>query len=161
MTCPCGSGKTLEQCCGPYLAGERWPSTAVDLMRARYAAFASGKVDFILESHDPSSRGEIDRNLIEQWSTRSQWNGFEVLEVVQGGENDEQGSVEFIARYSIDGKDQEHHELATFSKVDGKWFFVDGLVAGAGTFRREAPKVGRNDPCPCGSGKKFKKCCGG
>jgi hypothetical protein len=26
--------------------------------------------------------------------------------------------------------------------------------------RREAPKVGRNDPCPCGSGKKFKKCCG-
>ena len=28
------------------------------------------------------------------------------------------------------------------------------------TFRREAPKVGRNDPCPCGSGKKFKRCCG-
>jgi hypothetical protein len=28
-------------------------------------------------------------------------------------------------------------------------------------FVREAPKVGRNDPCPCGSGKKFKKCCGG
>jgi preprotein translocase subunit SecA len=28
------------------------------------------------------------------------------------------------------------------------------------TFRREAPKVGRNDPCSCGSGKKYKKCCG-
>jgi hypothetical protein len=28
------------------------------------------------------------------------------------------------------------------------------------TFRREGPKVGRNDPCPCGSGRKFKKCCG-
>lgn len=28
------------------------------------------------------------------------------------------------------------------------------------TFHRESPKVGRNDPCPCGSGKKFKKCCG-
>jgi uncharacterized protein YecA (UPF0149 family) len=26
--------------------------------------------------------------------------------------------------------------------------------------RRTEPKVGRNDPCPCGSGKKFKKCCG-
>jgi uncharacterized protein YecA (UPF0149 family) len=25
---------------------------------------------------------------------------------------------------------------------------------------RETPKVGRNDPCPCGSGRKFKKCCG-
>lgn len=30
----------------------------------------------------------------------------------------------------------------------------------ATTMRREHPKVGRNDPCPCGSGKKFKKCCG-
>lgn len=31
---------------------------------------------------------------------------------------------------------------------------------GIGTIRRDAPKVGRNDPCPCGSGKKFKQCCG-
>jgi preprotein translocase subunit SecA len=28
------------------------------------------------------------------------------------------------------------------------------------TVRRTAPKVGRNDPCPCGSGKKYKQCCG-
>ena len=28
------------------------------------------------------------------------------------------------------------------------------------TFRRDHEKIGRNDPCPCGSGKKFKKCCG-
>jgi uncharacterized protein YecA (UPF0149 family) len=27
------------------------------------------------------------------------------------------------------------------------------------TVRRETPKIGRNDPCPCGSGKKYKKCC--
>ncbi|MCI8991477.1 MAG: SEC-C domain-containing protein [Eubacterium sp.] len=30
----------------------------------------------------------------------------------------------------------------------------------AGTVRREGKKIGRNDPCPCGSGKKYKKCCG-
>ena len=30
----------------------------------------------------------------------------------------------------------------------------------SGTIRREEPKIGRNDPCPCGSGKKYKKCCG-
>ena len=28
------------------------------------------------------------------------------------------------------------------------------------TVRNEGPKIGRNDPCPCGSGKKYKKCCG-
>ena len=31
---------------------------------------------------------------------------------------------------------------------------------GTQTVRRDEPKVGRNDPCPCGSGKKFKQCCG-
>ncbi|MDR1934863.1 MAG: UPF0149 family protein [Candidatus Accumulibacter sp.] len=31
---------------------------------------------------------------------------------------------------------------------------------GAGTIRNESPKAGRNDPCPCGSGRKFKHCCG-
>jgi preprotein translocase subunit SecA len=40
-----------------------------------------------------------------------------------------------------------------------------GAFRGAGhkkdvSFKREKPKVGRNDPCPCGSGKKYKKCCG-
>lgn len=34
------------------------------------------------------------------------------------------------------------------------------LADSASTFRRSIPKVGRNDPCPCGSGKKFKHCCG-
>jgi uncharacterized protein YecA (UPF0149 family) len=35
-----------------------------------------------------------------------------------------------------------------------------GAVAAADTFVREGDKVGRNDPCPCGSGKKYKKCHG-
>jgi len=33
-------------------------------------------------------------------------------------------------------------------------------TANAETVVRAEDKVGRNDPCPCGSGKKFKKCCG-
>ena len=35
-----------------------------------------------------------------------------------------------------------------------------GEAAKPQTIRRDAEKVGRNDPCPCGSGKKYKKCCG-
>ncbi|MCC6785156.1 MAG: YchJ family protein [Planctomycetes bacterium] len=160
MNCPCGSGSAFEQCCGPYLSGERWPDSAATLMRARYTAFATGNVDFILGSHDPATRDELDRNLIEQWSKQSEWHGFDVIDVQKGGVDDEEGSVEFIARYAIQGKEQEHHELATFAKVDGNWYFIDGLVAGQATYRREVPKIGRNDPCACGSGKKFKKCCG-
>lgn len=40
--------------------------------------------------------------------------------------------------------------------VDGGRLFPQKVE----TYRRDQPKVGRNDPCPCGSGKKFKKCCG-
>ena len=32
-------------------------------------------------------------------------------------------------------------------------------VHGQDPYRRETPKIGRNEPCPCGSGKKYKKCC--
>jgi uncharacterized protein YchJ len=37
-----------------------------------------------------------------------------------------------------------------------------GVTARGGvkTVKREKAKVGRNEPCPCGSGKKYKKCCG-
>jgi uncharacterized protein len=34
------------------------------------------------------------------------------------------------------------------------------LFSNTATVRRVTPKIGRNDPCPCGSGKKFKQCCG-
>ena len=69
------------------------------------------------------------------------------------------GRPEFVARYRTKGELQEHHEIATFVKEEGRWYFLDATTPAAETFVREAPKVGRNDPCPCGSGKKFKKCC--
>ena len=36
---------------------------------------------------------------------------------------------------------------------------MDRVISASGPLRRAAAKVGRNDPCPCGSGKKYKKCC--
>ena len=54
----------------------------------------------------------------------------------------------------------QHHERAEFSRIDGRWFYIDGEMIKAKPVVREAPKVGRNEPCPCGSGKKYKKCCG-
>ncbi|MBE6708609.1 MAG: preprotein translocase subunit SecA, partial [Ruminococcaceae bacterium] len=37
---------------------------------------------------------------------------------------------------------------------------TQGVATPGRTFVNNSPKVGRNDPCPCGSGKKYKKCCG-
>jgi SEC-C motif domain protein len=68
--------------------------------------------------------------------------------------------VEFVARYRMGGAEHAHHERATFQRHDGRWYFEDGDIVKARPVVREAPKVGRNEPCPCGSGKKFKKCHG-
>ena len=76
MTCPCGLGESLETCCGPYLKHEKKPPTAEALMRARYTAYATGDVDFIVESHDPDRKGEVDRKNTEAWAKQSEWLGL-------------------------------------------------------------------------------------
>lgn len=160
MQCPCGSGSTLDACCGLVIADLSRAETAEQLMRSRYTAFATHEVDHIMASHDPANRGELDRNSTEEWSKRAEWLGFELVGVEAGGKDDEEGTVEFIARYRFKGDELAHHEVASFRKVDGQWYFVDGEMAKHETFERTTAKVGRNEPCPCGSGKKYKKCCG-
>jgi SEC-C motif-containing protein len=75
------------------------------------------------------------------------------------GQNGAIGTVEFVARYRQGGKVFAHHEQASFRKADGRWLYVDGTI-NPKPAQRFAAKVGRNDPCPCGSGQKYKKCCG-
>ncbi len=160
MQCPCGSGHTYEECCGPYIEGKKKPETAEALMRSRYTAFATQAVDYILDTHDPSNRGDLDRNSTAEWSKRAEWLGFELLNAEGGGGGDDEGKIEFVARYRFKGDELAHHETATFRKHEGVWYFVDGEMATHETFVRTTAKVGRNEPCPCGSGKKYKKCCG-
>jgi SEC-C motif domain protein len=160
LTCPCGKGESLETCCGPFLDGSKIPQTAEELMRSRYTAFAVGNVDYILETHDPDRRGEIDRNNTEAWSKQSEWLGFELVSSEHGGPSDDAGVIEFIAKYRAKGVTISHRERSVFRKQNGRWWFVDGQMVNGPPVRREGPRVGRNDPCPCGSGKKYKKCHG-
>lgn len=129
-------------------------------MRARYTAFVIGDVDFILNSHHPKTRDEVNREGIEEWSRKSEWLGLTILGTEAGGEKDSQGIVDFSARYKAEGKEQDHRERSLFEREKGRWMFVDAAALPAEPLRRSEPKVGRNDPCPCGSGKKHKKCCG-
>ncbi len=159
MTCVCGKGESTETCCLPVIRGERKPDTAEELMRARYAAYALGEIDFIMASHDPDRIGEVDRDNTETWSKQSKWLGLEIVATEKGGEDDDTGFVEFLARFKIKGVTVPHHERAEFRRHNGRWVFVDGKELNAPQ-KRDAPRIGRNDPCVCGSGKKYKKCCG-
>lgn len=154
--CPCGSGRSLDACCGPHLSGEKPAPTAEALMRSRYSAFATGNIAYLEETLLPETRDDFDRDEARQWSENSEWTGLEIRSTTAGREGDEDGIVEFVAHFTMGGKAHIHHETSRFVRRDDRWWYVDGTM---GPPPRKAPKVGRNDPCPCGSGKKYKKCC--
>ncbi len=159
--CPCGSGMEYAECCEKIITGAGKAQTPESLMRARYSAYVKGEVDFIIDSTHADTRAENDRKEIENWSKSAEWISLQILNTGAGTEDPENtGFVEFIASYGDRGIKLEHHELAEFRKVKDEWFFYDGKLVAQRPFVRMDPKVGRNDPCPCGSGKKFKKCCG-
>ena len=132
--------------------------TAEELMRARYHAYETCDMEFIKESHDPDNTEGIDWAECEKWARESQWLGLEIISTTKGGEDDKDGIVEFKATYIENGKTIVHHERSYFIKKNGVWFYQKWLPITS--TRINENKVGRNDPCPCGSGKKYKKCCG-
>ncbi|WP_158045624.1 YchJ family protein [Skermanella pratensis] len=155
--CYCKSGRAFDDCCGPYLAGTAAAPTAEALMRSRYSAFATANVDYLESSLLPETRGDFSRADTEQWARSSEWTGLEVRSTTDGGEGDTEGFVEFVAHFTMQGKPNVHHETGRFARRDDRWYYVDGIM---GPRPRVAAKIGRNDPCPCGSGKKYKKCHG-
>ena len=158
--CPCGSELEYKECCEVYHLGSKTPETAEKLMRARYSAFAKNQIKFISESHKPGTT-DFNEKEATDWATSSTWKKLEIVKTEQGQENQTNGVVEFKAHYvDRDKKDIVHHEIATFSKAEDKWFYDEGQIVGHQPLTRATEKVGRNEPCPCGSGKKFKKCCG-
>jgi SEC-C motif-containing protein len=157
--CPCGSGASFAGCCEPIIKGTRESETAEELMRARYSAFVTHDIDFIVASTHTRSRKEIDLDFIREWSETSTWLGLEIFETKQV--NDNKAFVSFEARFTTQaGEDQRHREKSLFEREKGEWKFVTGDEMKNPTVRYETPPPGRNDPCPCGSGKKYKKCHG-
>lgn len=158
--CPCGTESGFDRCCGPLLGGERTAETAEELLRSRYTAFTLHDIDYVERTTHPEGLEDFDRSVARKWATDSEWLGLEVLEVSGGAAEDDEGEIEFVAEFVQDGRNVSHREVAAFARHEGCWRFLDGHHPGMGTFVREAPKVGRNEPCPCGSGGKHKRCCG-
>jgi len=159
ISCPCGTGRPLDECCAPIIGGAP-AATAEALMRARYTAFVTKEIGaFLKDTLAAEKQAEFDLREVEMSARDAEGLGFEVRAVEGGGEGDDSGTIEYIARFRIRGQIQAHHELASFRREDGRWLYVDGQV-NPKQAPRQVAKVGRNDPCPCGSGQKFKKCCG-
>jgi len=163
-SCPCKSGLSAAECCLPFIQGKKKPVTAEELLRSRYTGFVVGNIDYILKTHHSKTAHEVKRDEIEEWSKQSEWQSLEVFQKEAGEAKDERGTIIFCAKFKnkakADAPLEEHWEQSFFEKENGEWKFLDARGVHQGTYKREAPKTGRNDPCSCGSGKKFKKCCG-
>lgn len=157
-SCPCGSGRTLEACCGQYFDTLAAP-TAVALMRSRYTAHVLGKSQYLADTLSEKQRADFDIAEFEAAHGDVTWTGLEIRQTTEGGEADEAGTVEFVARCRDKDGPGIHHELSSFIREAGRWVF-DDAVPNPKPATRQVQKVGRNEPCPCGSGKKYKKCCG-
>ncbi|MBU0505139.1 MAG: YchJ family protein [bacterium] len=155
--CPCGTGINYENCCQPYLLGSEKPDTAEKLLRSRYTAYVVGNTDYIFETHHPETVSTLDKQGVIEWSRDSKWLNLEIIKVDDSLKSSGETLIEFAAQYSQEGVVHRHREVSLFKKEKDTWFFYD--------MKKNPPlvkenKIGRNDPCPCGSGKKYKKCCG-
>ena len=122
--CPCGSGKTIDKCCEPFLTGEKKPRTVVQLMRSRYTAyFIGGAGNYLLYTWHPANRQGQSAAELSQRSVK--WTGLEIIDSSQQGDK---GAVEFKATFiDAQGREGSHHEISTFLREKGMWYYVGAL----------------------------------
>ena len=118
-------------------------------MRSRYAAYVLKNVSYIVDTTVPSQQALLNVQAIQTWAEETQWLGLQILNTESLTKT--QSAVEFHALFQGEEGEQTHHERSIFVKIDDRWYFVDPTV----------PLPTMKQPCVCGSGKKFKHCCGG
>ena len=120
-------------------------------MRSRYTAYAMGHIDYIAATMKEKARLSFDSDDAKAWSQQVKWLTLEVQHYSLSDEN--HGTVTFIATYMENGHLCTMKESSQFKRLDGRWYYTDGEN------QSNAKKIGLNQTCPCGSGKKYKRCC--
>lgn len=158
-TCPCGQNTAFSACCKPYLDGWDTPKTAEALMRSRYSAYAVEAIDYLAKTSGGQALADFSMRDAATWAKNATFTKLEVLQTELGTATDTIGFVEFTATFVENGRTQVVSERSRFERPTdtAPWRYVGREKA---TPIKVAPKAGRNDPCPCGSGQKYKKCCG-
>ena len=118
-------------------------------MRSRYTAYVLKNIPYIVATTVPSQQTLLETHLLQEWADNTTWLGLEILKTENLTKT--QSAVEFKAIFQGEEGEQAHQERSIFVKIENRWYFVDPTVS--------LPTM--KQPCVCGSGKKFKHCCGG
>lgn len=152
--CPCGSGALFSACCGAVISGARPAATAEELMRSRYTAHVIGDYRYLHRTFLETAH----RPYREEEPPDIQWTRLEIHSHEPGATPD-RATVDFSAYFEQDGEANVLREKSEFHRTAQGWIYAKALRHGPPPVRTAQAKVGRNDPCPCGSGKKYKQCC--
>lgn len=153
--CLCGSHLPYSQCCELLHTDQAYAQTAEALMRSRFTAYAMHNEAYLLSTWDTTTRPAI----VDFSKDTGEWTRLELILTKKGSAKDHKGIVEFKAFFTVDDEQRVMNEISRFVKRQERWFYLDGKVKSIaldqGSFNQ-----GLNAPCACGSGKKFKRCCG-
>lgn len=123
MQCPCQSDKSYAECCEPYHLGEQHAATAEILMRSRYSAYVLQKANYLHRSWSAQTR-PTKQSLKK--ADPMVWLGLEIIRTEKGGPLDNEGVVEFSARYQDGDEPAQLHETSQFTREHGRWVYVEG-----------------------------------
>lgn len=123
-TCPCGSNKPIQSCCGRWIAGREGAPTAEALMRSRYTAYVLEDAGYLVNTTLPASRTPDLFESIRTWMKQVDWQKLHILRVNAGDRSDTEGTVEFIAEFIGPNGTGRHHEQSLFKKKRGTWYYA-------------------------------------
>lgn len=136
-------------CCRPYIAGAKVPESAEQLMRSRYTAYTQSRIDYIKQTMAKKAAEHFDEADAKQWADSVKWLGLKVENTYTSKKENNIAFVQYFAQYQSGDRKEFIYETSEFHLHEGKWLYVDGIHHA----------ISKNQLCPCGSGKKFKRCC--
>jgi SEC-C motif domain protein len=157
QNCPCGSNTDYTQCCGVFINEGKTPASAEQLMRSRYTAYTQANINYIERTMRAPANADFDPDATKTWAQQVEWIKLEIANIKEGKQK---SFIEFFVIYSHNQKRYVMHELSEFHFEDGSWYYVNGIAPEIKKKPIVSDKFSRNEPCPCGSQKKYKKCCG-
>ena len=125
-SCLCGSKQPYLNCCSIYHTKSELPSTAEQLMRSRYTAYALKLVDYLVETTHPDKLKSSYRRKLVATINDIQWTKLEIVKTSAGGMNDKAGKVKFEASYVEQGEEGVLEEHSRFRKIADHWYYYDG-----------------------------------
>jgi SEC-C motif domain protein len=124
-SCPCGSQKSLGDCCLKYIQDKSKAPTAEALMRSRYTAHVLLEIEYLWNTWSPEERIKSSKESIREWASSCEWLGLRILKTLAGSSKDENGLVSFVAIFRQNGDLHEHHEVSVFRQTPEGWLYVN------------------------------------